>query len=79
MNNAYTLAWCLQHPLQTPANLMQITMETDWNVFSNYSYYKKTRKSHTIHVQPVPRAPRCARMPCGRSSLMMSRGLILSN
>jgi hypothetical protein len=41
MNNAYTLAWCLQHPLKTPTSLMQITMETDWNVFSNYSYSKK--------------------------------------
>jgi hypothetical protein len=50
MNNAYTLAWCLQNPLQTPVNLMQITIETDWNVFSNYSYSKKTRKKHTIHV-----------------------------
>jgi hypothetical protein len=79
MNNAYTLAWCLQHPKQTPTNLMKITLETDWNVFSNYSYSKKTRKSHTIHVESVPRAPICARMACGRSSPMTSRGLILRN
>lgn len=50
MNNAYTLAWCLQNPLKAPAGLTRIDTETDWNVLSNYSYSKKTRKPRTIHV-----------------------------